>query len=111
MYACKILESLVFCAVCSLQLQRKALLPKILDVNNAEATLRSAFKSPFPNAPAQSDVSTHAFLARFPLRIVSQSIRGTSDQNSKANKCLLVGPPAQATQEAHIRSLGKLDSL
>ncbi len=49
---------LIWFAMRSLQVQRKALLPKILDVNNAEATLRSAFKSPFPNAPARSDVST-----------------------------------------------------
>ena len=61
-----LLTDLRSCAECSLQVQRKALLPKILSVNDAEATLRSAFKSPFPNAPARSDVSTQAFLARVP---------------------------------------------
>ncbi len=44
--------------LCSLDLRRKALLPKVLNVVGAEAVLRSAFKSPCPNAPAQSDVSS-----------------------------------------------------
>ncbi|KAK9916056.1 hypothetical protein WJX75_007902 [Coccomyxa subellipsoidea] len=48
----------------SLQVQRKALLPKILSVNDAEATLRSAFKSPFPNAPARSDALRRKLLKR-----------------------------------------------
>ncbi|CAL8470234.1 g9776 [Coccomyxa elongata] len=48
----------------SLQVQRKALLPKILDVKDAEATLRSAFKSPFPNAPARSDALRRKLLKR-----------------------------------------------
>ena len=43
-------------SLCSLDLKRKALLPKVLNVDGAEAVLRSAFKSPFPDAPARSDV-------------------------------------------------------
>ena len=45
-----------FFLLCSLDLKRKALLPKVLNVDGAEAVLRSAFKSPFPDAPARSDV-------------------------------------------------------
>ena len=48
-----------YASVCSLDLRRKALLPKVLNVIGAEQVLRSAFKSPFPNAPAQSNVRLH----------------------------------------------------
>lgn len=40
----------------SLQISRKALLPKVLSVQGAEVALRAPFKSPHPNAPARSDV-------------------------------------------------------
>ena len=41
----------------TLDISRKALMPRLLSVANAEATLRRAFKSPHPSAPAVSDVS------------------------------------------------------
>ena len=40
----------------SLQISRKALLPKVLSVQGAQVALRAPFKSPHPNAPARSDV-------------------------------------------------------
>ena len=51
------------CAQCStgeglrsLQVSRRALLPKVLSVQGAELALRAPFKSPHPQAPARSDV-------------------------------------------------------
>ena len=49
---------------CSLQLERKPLVPKLLNMSNAEAILRRPFKSPHPTAPDCSQV-TSLFNMRF----------------------------------------------
>lgn len=46
----------------SLDVSRKAILPKILSVQDAAVILRKPFKSPHPTAPARSEVRTHASL-------------------------------------------------
>lgn len=51
----------------SLQVSRKALLPKVLSVQGAELALRAPFKSPHPNAPARSEV--RASRSTNPLRL------------------------------------------
>ncbi len=50
----------------SLQVSRRALLPKVLSVQGAELALRAPFKSPHPQAPARSDV-------RLPLKALPAS--------------------------------------
>eukprot|EP00887_Chlorella_sp_A99_P002466 scaffold10.g2466.t1 len=48
----------------TLNVSRKALMPRLLTVPNAEATLRRAFKSPHPSAPAVSDLLRRKLQAR-----------------------------------------------
>lgn len=56
-----VLTAAVCGALCSLQVSRKALLPKVLSVQGAELALRAPFKSPHPNAPARSEVRASRF--------------------------------------------------
>ncbi|KAK9834193.1 hypothetical protein WJX81_007238 [Elliptochloris bilobata] len=48
----------------SLQVSRKALLPKVLSVQGAELALRAPFKSPHPNAPARSEALQRKLMKR-----------------------------------------------
>ena len=47
---------------CSLAVQRKPLLDKVLTLEGAEKQLRQAFKTPHPQAADRSDVRAHAWL-------------------------------------------------
>lgn len=47
-----------------LQIHRKPVIPKLLSVSDAAAVLKKPFKSPHPNAPAQSDALKRALAAR-----------------------------------------------
>jgi len=47
-----------------LEIHRKPVIPKILSVSDAAVVLRKPFKSPHPNAPAQSDALKRALAAR-----------------------------------------------
>ena len=69
-------------ARCSLQVSRKALLPKVLSVQGAELALRAPFKSPHPNAPARSEVRASRLLAHYLFSHVPHSV----------NKC--TSPPS-----------------
>lgn len=44
------------CAICSLEVARGPLLPKLLLVGQSEAVLKKPFKSPHPDAPSKSTV-------------------------------------------------------
>lgn len=47
---------LVDCAICSLEVARGPLLPKLLLVSQGDAVLKKPFKSPHPDAPSKSTV-------------------------------------------------------
>ena len=88
----------------SLQVSRKALLPRVLSVQGVELALRAPFKSPHPQAPARSDVRPalpQGLIA--PLSLCAYQLRHT--QLFQLRLCS-AGTAAQADQAARVCALG-----